>query len=228
MNYRDPNVLVVELAASALGPLLDELVLVGGCAVGLLITDSSRPPIRYTVDVDLVAEVTTKVQYYELSERLKARGFRESGDVICRFHRGELIVDVMPIDASVLGFANEWYELAIQRASVTTLGNGRQLRHVSAPLLLATKLASFNGRGNGDYMHHDIEDIINLVDGRLELVAEVRAENEDLRQYIRSEIDDLLADPTFTGSISGHFHPTENHPERTKVVIGRLRSLAGL
>ncbi|WP_448103140.1 hypothetical protein [Luteibacter jiangsuensis] len=228
MNSNDPNLLVVELAAIALGSLLDELVLVGGCAVGLLITDTNRPPIRYTVDVDLVAEVTTKIQYYQLSERLKSRGFRESEEVICRFHRDQLIVDVMPVDASVLGFSNEWYELAIQRAAVTKLRTGHKLRHVSAPLLLATKLASFIGRGNGDYMHHDIEDVINLVDGRQELVAEVEAENDRLRQYVREEVDDLLADPEFTRSIGGHFHPTEDHAERTRIVIGRLRSLAGL
>ena len=40
----DPNVAKVELIAKALGPLRERLVLVGGCAAGLLITDPAAAP----------------------------------------------------------------------------------------------------------------------------------------------------------------------------------------
>ena len=49
---RDPNINTVELAAAALGALLDDFVLVGGCAVGLLVTDQARALVRHTIDVD--------------------------------------------------------------------------------------------------------------------------------------------------------------------------------
>jgi hypothetical protein len=228
MNINDPNVTVVELAAIALEPLLDELVLVGGCAVGLLITDQTRPPIRHTVDVDLLTEVTTRTNYYQLCDRLKALGFVENGDVICRFHKGPLIIDVMPTNEKILGFGNVWYEAAAQRPTQLTLPNGRTIAHISGPFLLATKLEAFNGRGKGDYMHHDIEDIVNLIDGRPELVAEVAAEQADVRNYIHAELDELLADQAFTGSISHHFHPSEDHDGRRTIVLERLRSLAGI
>jgi hypothetical protein len=228
MTTNDPNVLVVELAAHALEPLLDELVLVGGCAVGLLITDESRPPIRHTIDVDLLAEVTTKVKYYQLSERLRALGFVEDTEVICRFNKDTLIIDVMPTDDAVLGFGNIWYEVAAQKSSQFALPSGRTIRHVSGPFLLATKLEAFNSRGNGDYTHHDIEDIVNLVDGRPELLEEVSLEQNDVREYIRSEIDEMLADRAFTESIPHHFHPSEDHAARVALLIGRLRALAGL
>ena len=39
MIASDPNVAKVELIAKALGPLRERLVLVGGCAAGLLFTD---------------------------------------------------------------------------------------------------------------------------------------------------------------------------------------------
>ena len=48
----DPNLALLEEAAALLGPLLDELVLVGGCAAGLLVTDPGASPIRPTEDVD--------------------------------------------------------------------------------------------------------------------------------------------------------------------------------
>ena len=54
---RDPNLSKIELIAAALGPLCGQLVFVGGCSVGLLITDAA-PPVRVTFDVDLVARVS--------------------------------------------------------------------------------------------------------------------------------------------------------------------------
>ena len=53
MNPQDPNLAKVELIAHVLGPLRDELVLVGGCAAGLLMTDPGAAPARVTYDVDL-------------------------------------------------------------------------------------------------------------------------------------------------------------------------------
>lgn len=58
MIRRDPNIDKVELVASALGPLRERVVFVGGCAVGLLITDAAASPVRVTFDVDLVASVS--------------------------------------------------------------------------------------------------------------------------------------------------------------------------
>ena len=46
---QDPNLSKIELIASALGPLRDRLVFVGGCAVGLLITDSERAIAAHSI-----------------------------------------------------------------------------------------------------------------------------------------------------------------------------------
>jgi len=50
---------LLELAASTLGELVDEVVFVGGAAVTLWITDPAAPPVRPTNDVDVV-EATTR------------------------------------------------------------------------------------------------------------------------------------------------------------------------
>ena len=153
MNSADPNVSIVELVAEALGELRAELVLVGGCSVGLLITDRARPAVRQTIDVDLVAEVVSLGDYYEeLSPRLRACGFVENGDHMCRWTQGRLIIDVMP-STNVLGHSvNRWYEITVASAQKHTLPSGQQILVVSAPLFLATKLEAFHGRGNGDYL----------------------------------------------------------------------------
>jgi predicted nucleotidyltransferase len=224
----DPNVQLVELVAEALGQLREELVLVGGCAVGLLITDEARPAIRQTVDVDLVAEVTTLTSYYKIEEKLRDRGFKELSEVICRWTKDGLIVDVMPPVELGHNFMNPWYAAAVENSKRISLPSGVEIRIVSAPFFLATKLVSFANRGEGDYGHHDIEDIVNIVDGRKELLGEVASSREDVKQFIMDEIDNLLADEQFTEQIPWHLHPDETNQARTSVIIGRLRILAGL
>src|SRR5206468_1711583 len=51
-------------------PLLDDLVFVGGCSTGLLITDPSTPSVRPTFDVDAIAELTTYAEYMLRSRAL--------------------------------------------------------------------------------------------------------------------------------------------------------------
>jgi hypothetical protein len=77
MNPNDPNVGLIEVAAAALTEFLDRVVFVGGCAVGLLITDAARPPVRATQDVDLIVEIGSRAEYYKLSDRLRAAGLSE-------------------------------------------------------------------------------------------------------------------------------------------------------
>lgn len=221
----DPNLSIVSLVARALGDLRDEFMLVGGCAVGILITDTARPPVRQTVDVDMVTEVTSLADYYKALTPLKRTGFSEdyTADHMCRWRKGELILDVMP-SQEVLGHSvNRWYAEAIKAPQKVVLASGEAIYIITAPLFIATKLESFNNRGKQDYMHHDMEDILNVVDGRDELLLELAAAPEPVREFIQGEMDGYLADETFVDRLSWSF------PDgRAEFVIKRLRALAGL
>jgi predicted nucleotidyltransferase len=228
VNPRDPNVALVELVAKALGNLNERLVFVGGCATGLLVTDRGRPPVRATRDVDLIAEIASHAEYYELSGELRAVGFREEqGDVICRWRLDQVIVDVMPTDERILGFSNRWYVRAIEKAFLCRLPSSTEIRLISAPLLIATKIEAFYGRGHGDFASHDVEDIINVVDGRPELAAEIRESDQDLREYLSKEIDSLLGNTQFLERIPWHISPDTSGEGRDTIVIERLRAIAG-
>ena len=74
MIASDPNVAKVELIAKALGPLRERLVLVGGCAAGLLFTDPAAAPARVTYDVDLLAEVAALSGYHQLEKEFSRLG----------------------------------------------------------------------------------------------------------------------------------------------------------
>ena len=73
-----PNIKILESAIQKLGPLVDEMVFLGGCATCLL-TYRSRPhrhPV-YTYDVDVIVEVASLLGYHKLSEKLRRHNFSE-------------------------------------------------------------------------------------------------------------------------------------------------------
>ena len=83
----NPNIEILSAAVERLGAVADEMVFLGGCATGLLITDPAAPSIRITTDVDVITEVTSMRDYYQLSERLRQQGFAEDkseGAPVCR------------------------------------------------------------------------------------------------------------------------------------------------
>ncbi len=224
MNH-DPNISVVSLVARELGTLREEFMLVGGCAVGLLITDTARPPVRQTADVDMVTEVTSLPDYYKTREPLRKLGFSEdhTADHMCRWRKGALILDVMP-SQEVLGHSvNRWYAEAVKVPQQVVLPSGATIYIITAPFFVATKLESFNNRGQANYMHHDMEDILNIVDGREGLISEVASAPDAVRKFIQDEIDGYLADETFVDQLGWLF------PDgRAELVIKRLRDLAGV
>lgn len=44
----NPNLEILEAVVELLDELVDRLVFLGGCATGLLLTDTAAPPIRAT------------------------------------------------------------------------------------------------------------------------------------------------------------------------------------
>ena len=57
MPLVDPNLEILKLAVDQLGELVDEMVFLGGCATGLLVTDPAADPIRAIDDVGAIADV---------------------------------------------------------------------------------------------------------------------------------------------------------------------------
>jgi predicted nucleotidyltransferase len=163
-----PNLDLLESAAEKLRPLLPEIVFVGGCATGLLISDPGAATVRRTYDVDVISEIVSYADYAVFSERLRALGFTEDsreGAPLCRWQHGELVLDVMPLDASILGFSNRWYADALRTAVEVELPSGLRLKAITAPYFLGTKIEAFRGRGHDDYFaSHDLEDFITVID----------------------------------------------------------------
>jgi predicted nucleotidyltransferase len=228
----DPNVQRVEVVARALGDLREELVLVGGCAVGLLIDSATAPPPRVTYDVDLIAEVAALRDYHVLEDSLVKCGFardRSPEAPICRWIVGGVKMDLVPTTDAVLGFSNRWYALARTTATRCVLPSGVGINLISAPAFIATKFDAFDTRGGGDMMSsHDFEDIINIVEGRSALVDDIRNTVPPLRAFVVGRLAEILADQRFRNTLPGLITPDELHAQRVAAVLARLSEVSAL
>jgi hypothetical protein len=227
----NPNLKLLVDAARLLTPILEELVFVGGCTTALLITDKAAADVRPTYDVDAIAEITSYAAYAAFSEKLKRLGFREDtreGAPLCRWCQQTTTLDVMPLDGSILGFANTWYEPALATAEKRELEPGLTILLVNPVYFCASKLEAFRDRGKNDYFgSRDLEDVIAVVDGREELAGEIQGAKNDVRSYLSKVIGQLLDTRGFLDALPGHLAPDPASQERITIVMARLRNIAG-
>ena len=232
ITVSDPNRAILLLVAKALGDLREQVVFVGGCAAGLLVTIARAQVIRPTDDVDIVANVVSQQGYHALEEQLRAKGFKQKMDVaapICRWSYEDVAVDVMPTDEKILGFANRWYPLAIETAENFVLDDETSIRLISAPVFIATKFEAFADRGKGDMLlSHDMEDIITVIDGRPSIIVELKLASRVLQEYIAEKFSDLLANDEFLSVIPAYLPGDAASQARLPLLEAKLRELARL
>lgn len=225
MRADDPNLPHLRAIADALGELREQVVFLGGAVVGLLLSDPLAESVRSTYDVDAVVDLDWS-RFRRVEERVQTRGFAremESG-VVCRWvHRESGVVfDLMPVDSEVPGFSNRWYAYAVETAQSVELDERLSIRMVTAVAFVATKLEAFATRGQCDFLSsHDLEDVLNVVDGRAELVEELAMAPEDLRRMVASAFAALLDDPAFANALPG----LVAEPGRAGIVRERLRAM---
>lgn len=207
-----------------------EFAFLGGAVLGLLITDPAAVTIRPTKDVDVLMGTRTRVAHTELEEALRRCGFQHDmteDAPICRWRLDEIVVDILAVDSKVWGWESKWFAEVLKFAQVVKVGQDAQLRVVTAPFLVATKLEAFKNRGESDwYGSQDLEDIVMLVDGRPEIVAEVEASPTELRRYLSTEIAALLANPGFRNALPGHLLPDTASQRRLPIVLERFRRIS--
>jgi len=222
---------MMETVALALGPeLCEQVTFVGGCTTCLLLTDETTiEGVRHTDDVDLIVHRTSTSSFHRLQQELQAKGFTipapTTGEAppICAMMLGDLRVDFMPDDASILGFSNRWYPAAIQNAMPYKLTPDLHIKLVTPAYFLATKLEAYEGRGNGDLLtSRDMEDILTLVDGYDELVEEIQRADVDVQNYLSEKVTELLNETDFEYAVSSQARGDRG---REDLIFERLEAL---
>lgn len=219
---------MLETVAGAIGDdLRKRLVFVGGCTTALFVTDPiTLADVRSTDDVDLIIDLAGYGAWAQLLDQLRQKGFSESpeDDVICRMRLGDLKVDFMPDDEDILGFSNRWYAKGIATAVKRVLPNGLEIKCLTPPLFVATKFEAYRGRGGDDPLgSHDLEDIMIVVDGREDLIAEVQAADDEVRTFIAASFRAFLKHDDCDSFLEGNIRGPEG---RVDIVRGRINALA--
>jgi len=231
-NSAQHNLESLTLIAHRLGELCEEVTFVGGCVTGLLITDKASPDVRFTIDVDCIVNVITKPSYYHLAEKLREKGFKEmmlGNHPICRWDCDGVLLDVMPIDKRVFGFSNKWYRDALLNAIDKKINDSINVKIISAPYFVATKLEAFKDRGKQDFLSsHDLEDIIALLDGRPEILDEIAGVSDDLKWYLSSEFESFMSNDQFTHALPGHLNYSDELESRKRIVEERIQAIINL
>ena len=214
---------------------LDQLgldhVFLGGSVISLLLDHPGLVSIRPTVDVDVVIEVVAVERYAELESRLRGAGFdhdMRAGAPRCRWRLAGNVVDIMPADGGFLGLNTAWFPEALATAEVRTTA-GVSLRIVSHAVFLATKLAAFLDRGDGEYQaSHDLEDIVTLVDGRARIVTDIEEAPPALRVFLTGTLARLVAERDFLDALPGHLPPDITSQQRLPALLAKLKQIASL
>lgn len=200
------NITRIKAVSNALGNLKESVVFVGGATVSLYAdreTEESRP----TEDVDVLVEISSKKEYAELEEQLRTIGFTNdvTAGFIGRFLMQGIIVDVMPIDETILGFSNKWYTEGFKTAINYAIDAMHHVHIFNAPIFIASKLEAFKGRGNNDgRMSSDFEDIIYVLENRSTIWDEMKGTTEPLHNYLLSTFGSLRQEKYIEEWIEAH------------------------
>ena len=232
MKQHSIHIEMIKQVAKGLGPLRSQVVFLGGSATGFHITDEAEPDVRATKDVDIIVEVASRVEYHQLEKKLRELGFSQKMEIdgpICRWYINEVVVDVMPTDENILGFSNRWYLRAIKNSVTIELEGKFEIQIVTAPYFLGTKLDAFFGRGKEDFLaSHDMEDIIYLINGRAEIIEDIRNTEPDLKDFIIKSFKEFMENEFFLEAIPGHLLPDPASQGRWSIILERIRKIVDL
>ncbi|MFG1487737.1 hypothetical protein ABMA58_00635 [Oceanospirillum sp. HFRX-1_2] len=226
--------MLIQVAEALGSDLRKEVAFVGGCTTALFISDEvTLESIRSTDDVDLIIHVIGYNGFDKLQRQLQVNGFKnampepeDENEPICAMKLGQLRVDFMPDDEAVLGFTNRWYRAALENSESYALTAELVIRLVDPVYFIATKLEAWKGRGGGDVLgSRDLEDILNVVDGRPELTDEIHQGPEDVRAYIEEEFIALLENSMFEYAISSQANGSDG---RENILFQRIEKMAGV
>ncbi|MFZ4521079.1 MAG: nucleotidyl transferase AbiEii/AbiGii toxin family protein [Bacteroidales bacterium] len=215
---------IIEVA-TALGELNQKSVFVGGSVVSLYIDDPAADELRPTMDIDIALEIVTLGQLEQTRQTLAKKGFLQDPqqNVVCRFVYQGILVDVMSTKEIGWAPANSWFRQGFEYLEKISLNENMTIQILPLAYFLASKFEAFHSRGKDPRTSHDLEDIIFLLDNRMNLVEEILSASENVISYLRSEFIALFT-PEMEEAILGHMNPF-SRKERYPLLCGKLQTI---
>ncbi len=226
-NNRNIQFRTVRCVARALGPLNDMVIFVGGAVVGFYADDTAAEDVRPTKDVDLTVELTTAAELERFREALAARGIHPAADqnIMCRFTCRGILIDVMTLEPVGWAQANPWFRPGSASAAMRDVGEGVHIRLLSMSYFLASKLTAHHNRGGDPRASADLEDIVYILNNRLDAVAELTTAPVAVREYLTREFRLLLNILGGREALLAHLPPHER-TDRLERLLAVMQTVA--
>lgn len=208
MENKVINIATVAEVAKALLEIKETMVFVGGAVISLYTDDPAADEIRPTKDIDLTVHIANLSHWETVQEQLLIIGFQPDpfGHSICSYTYKDIAVDIMTTQDGPLGPANKWFALGFQNLW-TMQARDQEVQVLSAPCYLATKFEAFNNRGKDYRSSHDIEDIIYILDNRINIVQEIGEDSSLIIEFLKEQFMLLIRKGFLSETLLAHIHP---------------------
>ena len=208
MENKIINIAVVAEIAEALKDIKQDMVFVGGAIISLYTDDPAADEIRPTQDVDMTINILNLGHWEEVQKKLSELGFQPDpfGHAICSYKYNDIPVDIMATEDGPLGPSNRWYKVGFKNLKNVKVKD-QEIKILSAPCYLATKFEAFKNRGNDYRTSHDIEDIIYVIDNRIDIVSEITEGEPSILLFIREQLQIIINKGILKEVIVSHIHP---------------------
>lgn len=222
MKHSYQNIVRIKVLAQALSSIEHKIVFVGGAVVELYCDDSARAEVRPTDDIDIVIELQNLGSYTKLEETLRGIGFQNDifSGIICRYKYHDIVVDIMPNDEKILGFTNIWYKKGLEWSVLFEIDEELSISIFPVEYFLASKFEALKSNRHGeDYRwNSDFEDIIYIFDNRINLEHEILNTTEDVLNYIKSSLRELMERKTIEEEISASLDFSGHYARKQRIL----------
>jgi predicted nucleotidyltransferase len=218
------NESIIKKVAVALGELNESVVYVGGAVVSLYADDPAADDVRPTKDIDIFLEIATYGKLAQLQNDISKKGFfpAEDEEVMCRFKYEDVLVDIMAVKEVGWAPADKWFEPGLKHLEEFNIEDIKiNILHVS--YFIATKLSAFHDRKEEARISRHFEDIVYVLDNRLNIVQEIIESQDDVKNYLITEFRELLK-KEFQEAILAHL-PYNSQMERFEMLKGKLTEI---
>jgi hypothetical protein len=89
----------------------------------------------------------------------------------------------------------------------TVKAKEQEIKILSAPCYLATYFEAFNGRGTDLMTSHDIEDIIYVLDNRINIVAEIKKDDKRVQEFLKEQLNRIIKKELLSAVLLANIHP---------------------
>jgi len=226
LRNTDFNRAAIKKIATALGPMNQQMVYVGGATVCLYINDPAADDVRPTKDVDITLDIASLNELEAIRMALNQRGFYQTAEdtVICRFHFEDIKVDLMNTRAIGWAPANPWFQPGFKLKETMAIGN-QTIQILPLAYFLASKFSAFNGRGAQEARtSHDFEDITYILDNRTDIHKQIAEAPDDVRPFLSSQLRKILEDRDMQEAVFSNL-PYQTRQERYERIISFIKRL---